>query len=214
VREVNEDHESEATPANRVALGSNCPCCSGLKVSVTNCLATIKPSAAVLWDWDLNDGGPTDVVAVSNTKYWFNLSATGAVLRSSGFKREVGKSVFRAPSVSLASASPELVGEWHPTNNGALKPADFMSQSRTKRWWQCDVHEDHEWEATPKSRIHHHRRLRYHNHLMLHVLPRSLCITRSLDFIQSIALPITALFLTFNGRFLRPSGGIGNAAVF
>jgi hypothetical protein len=82
------DHEWEATPAHRLAKGSDCPFCKGHRISVTNSLAMLKPVAAAQWDWEKNDCGPADVVAGSIKKYWFHLNGKGTVLRSPrNFKR-------------------------------------------------------------------------------------------------------------------------------
>jgi len=62
--------------------GNGCPCCSGLKVCRSNCLAT---------------------------------------------------------------KSPKLSREWHPTKNGKLTPYDVTNASSTKIWWKCD--EGHEWKT-------------------------------------------------------------------
>ena len=42
------DHEWEATAVDRTS-GRGCPCCRGLKVSVTNSLAALYPDVAALW---------------------------------------------------------------------------------------------------------------------------------------------------------------------
>jgi hypothetical protein len=85
------DHEWEASPNTRVVgIGSGCPYCSGRKVSVTNSLATIKPSAAAQWDVDRNECGPEDVVAGSKKKYWFKLGEMSVQRSLVSFKREDG----------------------------------------------------------------------------------------------------------------------------
>jgi hypothetical protein len=77
------DHEWEARPDKRVGKGiGNCPFCSGNKVSVTNSLATMKPSAAAFWDVARNQFGPEDVIADSKIKCWFTLPGKGPVLRA------------------------------------------------------------------------------------------------------------------------------------
>jgi hypothetical protein len=45
---------------------------------------------------------------------------------------------------------PELVGQWHPTRNGVLTPADVRPASRKRIWWRCDA--GHEWETTAVQR--------------------------------------------------------------
>jgi putative zinc ribbon protein len=43
------DHEWQATLVSRTKGASGCPFCSGLKVSVTNCLASLFPDVAAEW---------------------------------------------------------------------------------------------------------------------------------------------------------------------
>tara|TARA_B100001250_G_C19752946_1_gene768677 strand:+ start:62 stop:1480 length:1419 start_codon:yes stop_codon:yes gene_type:complete len=43
---------------------------------------------------------------------------------------------------------PELVKEWHPTNNQGKVPKDFAQFSNKKVWWKCNLGPDHEWEST------------------------------------------------------------------
>lgn len=50
----------------------------------------------------------------------------------------------------LASVSPDLAAEWHPTKNGALTPADVLPGSKRTVWWRCK--NGHEWAASPNSR--------------------------------------------------------------
>ena len=51
---------------------------------------------------------------------------------------------------SLADLHPELVNQWHKTENGKLKPEDVTQGSGKKVWWQCI--EGHEWPASINSR--------------------------------------------------------------
>ena len=50
----------------------------------------------------------------------------------------------------MATLRPDLIKEWHPTNNGQLTPCDVFSQSNKKYWWICC--RGHEWMASPNSR--------------------------------------------------------------
>jgi hypothetical protein len=52
----------------------------------------------------------------------------------------------------LQSQFPEIAKEWHPINNGILKPLDVSKASRKKVWWQCRKHPAHEWETQIKHR--------------------------------------------------------------
>ena len=51
---------------------------------------------------------------------------------------------------SLATKSPHLVKEWHPTKNGDLTPDQFSFGSNKKVWWKCK--DGHEWEAPVSNR--------------------------------------------------------------
>ena len=53
---------------------------------------------------------------------------------------------------SLAYKNPSLSKEWHPFKNGFKKPHNTSSGYEYKVWWKCSKGEDHEWEATVKSR--------------------------------------------------------------
>jgi len=66
------DHEWSAVIGSRTRLGAKCPCCAGLKISITNSLATLYPTIASEWHPTKNgDLQPSDVVAGSNKKYWW-----------------------------------------------------------------------------------------------------------------------------------------------
>ena len=70
--DVADDHEWHATTYNRTINDTGCPCCRGLKVSVTNSLATCFPKVAVEWHPTLNgDLTPGDVVAGTMRNYWW-----------------------------------------------------------------------------------------------------------------------------------------------
>jgi len=53
---------------------------------------------------------------------------------------------------SLAEVNPELAKQWHSTKNGNLTPFDVSAGSHNKVWWKCSKGDDHEWEASIKSR--------------------------------------------------------------
>jgi hypothetical protein len=48
----------------------------------------------------------------------------------------------------LATVAPEVAAQWHPTKNGDVTPSDVVANENRKYWFKCDVHWDHEWEAT------------------------------------------------------------------
>lgn len=53
----------------------------------------------------------------------------------------------------LLTTHPFLAAEWHPTNNGNLKPENVYGGSERKVWWTCPNGTDHEYEAQIKHRI-------------------------------------------------------------
>ena len=51
---------------------------------------------------------------------------------------------------TLSWRCPELVRQWHPTNNGSLLPTNVAFSSHLMVWWIC--RDGHEWQAAPNSR--------------------------------------------------------------
>ncbi|MEG4107962.1 zinc-ribbon domain-containing protein [Microcoleus sp. S13_C5] len=65
------DHEWDASIVNRIK-GRGCPCCSGQKISVTNCLETRYPEIAKQWHPTKNGTlTPSAVIAGSEEKVWW-----------------------------------------------------------------------------------------------------------------------------------------------
>ena len=54
---------------------------------------------------------------------------------------------------SLATVHPDFAAQWHPTKNGHLTPADVIAGGHTKRWWQCAVDTNHEWDTSVIERL-------------------------------------------------------------
>src|SRR5207245_6800439 len=53
---------------------------------------------------------------------------------------------------SLATRSPSLAAEWHPSRNEGLRPEQITAGSGKSVWWKCPKGADHEWLASPNSR--------------------------------------------------------------
>jgi hypothetical protein len=51
----------------------------------------------------------------------------------------------------MANVRPELLKEWHPSRNTALKARDVSTRHPHKVWWICA--QGHEWEATVRQRL-------------------------------------------------------------
>ena len=57
-----------------------------------------------------------------------------------------------SPERSLATLSPEIAKEWHPTLNAPLIPEEVFNRSDKKAWWQCQRVKDHVWEQSIGNR--------------------------------------------------------------
>jgi hypothetical protein len=56
-------------------------------------------------------------------------------------------------SVALSDASPDLIKEWHPTDNMPLTPDKVFPGSPNKVWWLCSRNPTHVWEAAISNRV-------------------------------------------------------------
>jgi hypothetical protein len=66
--EVHPSHEWQQLVKSRTAGQQRCPFCTNRRLSVTNCLATIRPDLALEWDTERNEGlTPRDILAGSNS---------------------------------------------------------------------------------------------------------------------------------------------------
>jgi len=52
----------------------------------------------------------------------------------------------------LSVTHPQLVTQWHSTNNGDITPDQVVEGSHKKVWWKCPNGVDHEWEASISNR--------------------------------------------------------------
>lgn len=155
---VADDHEWEALIYKRIN-GNGCSCCRGLKVVLSNCLATTNPEAAEQWNHTKNFPlTPFDVTAKSNKKVWWKCSKENDHEWESTISNKTrdsthmgcnccaGKKVVL--SNCLSTTHPEISKKFHPTKNLPLTPFDVTFGSDKKVWWQCDKNENHEWSAT------------------------------------------------------------------
>jgi|APSaa5957512535_1039671.scaffolds.fasta_scaffold10250_2 hypothetical protein len=51
---------------------------------------------------------------------------------------------------TLSYLYPDIIKEWHPTKNGALKPDNVSGRSNFKVWWRCK--NKHEWYSSVDNR--------------------------------------------------------------
>src|ERR1035437_1317361 len=156
-----DDHEWKTKVSSRVE-GNECSCCSGHKVVLSNCLATVNPMlAAQLLPTKNGNLTAYDITAHSGKKvWWFCTEAIDHEWQDTVCHRADGRncSCCRGMKIVLsncfATTHPEKAKQWHPTKNGNLTPYMVTSGSHKNIIWKCDVADDHEWQATINSRTH------------------------------------------------------------
>jgi len=151
-------HSWKAQVYNRVK-GTGCPYCSGNAIS-DNSLQKKQPDLASQFCKIKNDLSPDEISFCSNKKVWWKCSkADDHVWKATPNDRNKASG---CPFCSGRRASkdnnlldkyPEIANQWHPTKNGALTPSDLTPASGKKVWWKCKVASDHEWLASPNTRI-------------------------------------------------------------
>lgn len=144
------------SPAKKT-LG-NCPFCSGRRVDLSNCLATLFPSITKEWDYNKNNLTPYDVTAKSNKKVWwicserheYESTVANRTRTDNGTKCPfcIGQKVNETNS--LAKLMPNLAKQWHPTKNNILTPNNVTITSNNRVWWLCD--RGHEWQSYISNR--------------------------------------------------------------
>ncbi len=127
-------------------------------------LAEFSPNIAAQWHKTKNGNlTPSDVANKSSEKVWWQCSVSNAheweaqiASRTEGNGKGRGCPYCAGKKVCddncLATLSPAIAKEWHPTKNGKLTPYDVTLGNRKKVWWQCSVSDAHEWEAQIASR--------------------------------------------------------------
>ena len=152
------DHEWQAQGNERVS-GTGCPCCRGLKPSVTNNLENFPDLVAQFHPTKNGDLTPGSIVAGSEIRLWWKCpkgpdhewQATSA-----NRSRGTGCPYCRGLKVSVSKSLvdwPELAARFHPTRNGDVTPSAVVAGTNKKLWWRCAVGPDHEWRATGNSRV-------------------------------------------------------------
>ena len=162
------DHEWEAVIGTRTKRNqpAGCPCCAGLKVSVTNSLAAQFPEIAAQWHPTRNGNlTPSLVIAGSKLNVWWRcpegpdhewqatLSNRTKPRHATGCPCCTGHQV--SVTNSLASLFPKIAADWHPVKNRPLKPEQVLAGSHLKVWWLCPSEPYHEWQTAVKTRTGH-----------------------------------------------------------
>jgi hypothetical protein len=118
-----------------------------------NDLETFFPDVARQWHPAKNgDLTPREVIRASNKRYWWlcekghEWDAAVSTRTSQGRGCPVCANQRIVAGVNdLATASPEIAAEWHPTKNSEIEISQVGKSSEKKVWWlgKCG----HEWEA-------------------------------------------------------------------
>lgn len=159
---VDERHEYRAKVATR-SKGAGCGVCAGLVVIAgVNDLASQRPEIAADWHPTRNAGlSSSDTLATTLKKVWWLCSANDrhewVATVASRVRAGVGCPYCAGQRVvpgegDLASSSPALMGEWHPTLNKGIDPTLLPAGSGRMIWWKCDVHPGHVWRRSPAGR--------------------------------------------------------------
>lgn len=162
------DHEWEARIWSRGSGGAGCPFCAGVRVSVTNSLATLRPDLAEEWHPTRNGKKtPAQVTTGMSLRAWWRCvkvpshplwqsrishRMVGRGCPACAAKRIVVRRAEVAPERALAAARPELAAQWHPTKNRPLSPAVITIGSDRKIWWRCPRNPSHVWQAAVSNR--------------------------------------------------------------
>jgi hypothetical protein len=154
----NQGHEYEAIIANRVALGRGCPYCSRKRAGYGNDLASTSPGIAAEWHHARNgDLTPAQVLPGSGRKVWwqcpaghpYDMAVYRRARQGTGCPYCVGRRAGQGNE--LATLSPDIASQWHPTLNGLLTPADVRPMSNRNVWWQCG--QGHDYQAQVCNRV-------------------------------------------------------------
>lgn len=159
---VDDRHEYQATVANR-SIGTGCAVCAGkVVVSGVNDLASQRPEIAAQWHPTGNGAlSSSNTLATTLKKVWWLCEsnprhewASTVVSRVSlgaGCPYCAGQRVVPGEG-DLASSSPALMAQWHPTLNDGIDPTLLPAGSGRMIWWICDVHPGHVWRRSPGGR--------------------------------------------------------------
>ena len=153
-------HEWEAFIYSRALNNCNCPyCCNKKVLEGYNDLTTTHPNLVKQWHSTKNgDLKPTQVVAGSNKKVWWNCDKgheweaiiSNRARLNRGCPYCSNQKVLKGYN-DLETHYPELAKELHPTRNKGLKASEIMYKSTVKIWWLCK--NGHEWLASPLSKV-------------------------------------------------------------
>lgn len=150
-------HDYEAQVSKRTLRGTGCPVCSNNHVlKGFNDLATTHPHLAKEWSKSKNlNKKPTEVIAGTNYKYWWECKVGHAWLispnsRSGGSNCPIcAHQQLLTGFNDLETMKPLLASQWDSEKNG-IKPSEIMAGARFLAWWRCD--QGHEWQSQLRGR--------------------------------------------------------------
>lgn len=148
--------------SSRTAHDSGCPVCANLVIiEGVNDLVSTQPDLAKSWHPSKNlPIKPTEIGAGTHKAVWWwcethpeHVWKAPVVmrLRGTGCPYCSNQKVFSGFN-DLATISPSVAADWHPTKNGSVKPSQVAPRANKKYWWKCFNDPTHEWQATPNSR--------------------------------------------------------------
>lgn len=140
----------------------SCPYCSNQKILTGfNDLKTTNPDILKEWNYEKNINIAPNKITISSTKkvWWIcdKEHEWEASLNSRRFSTAIptkcpycsGRKVIKGQN-DLATLSPSVANEWHPTKNSPLSPHHITNKGSKKVWWICD--KSHEWAVSPGNR--------------------------------------------------------------
>ena len=170
-------YEWNTAVRDRAISDYHCPCCSGkVPIPEKNDLQTINPKLAKEWDYEANkgltDGNGRDISSPSKVLPWSRQKVGWKCKHGHTWKSRISDRMSgdgcpicarRIPTTGindLKTTHPELVKEWHPTQNIGLMdktgrdistPDKVSAGSHQKVWWKCLIC-GREWESSIYNR--------------------------------------------------------------
>lgn len=154
-------HEWLASPNNRSrdkkgGHRTDCPYCSGEKLSLENSLLKKYPNLCKEWDYKKNISmDPSTTTCNCNKKAWW-ICPSGHSWTAVVAKRTArGDRCPQCPKkikaeYSFAERSPDLLEEWDFDKNKNLLPTEICPTSKKKVWWKCKY--GHSWKTSLNKR--------------------------------------------------------------
>ena len=136
--------------------GNGCPACCGRKIVKGNSLADLYPELLDEWDYDKNEILPTEISSKNAKRvswvcrkcnYGWISKISNRTANGAGCPACNGKVVTKERS--LAFCYPELIKDWHTSND--KKPTEVMAGSDYRALWVCHKC-SYEWTVACSSR--------------------------------------------------------------